>query len=331
MLIPVSSELETLFETYAPDMIFSTMVLDRDIDIPLIRCAKRRGVRTGGMVRSWDNLTTYGFLRQIPEFFFAQNIFLRDRAVDMHDVPPKTISVVGVPHYDAHTHSEHILSRDVFCQKLGLDPDKKIFLYGAVGDFLFPHEATLVPLFEKVLSDGTIHPASQLIFRPHPAHASVAEKYTNLTSVVIDRGVTYLTPQNYGSFEMSEAEYIHFLNVLYHADAVITASGTSILIDAATYDKPLISVAFDGDVAAPYWFSIKRFLDHATHSKALVATGGVTIVDSQEMLIEAMNSALKEDSQTLHEGRKKILAEFVAPFDGHSGERLARTIYEKSL
>lgn len=322
--LPVSPAVIRLFAAHRPSLVFSTMLLDRSIDMPLVRLAKRRGIKTVGMVRSWDNLTTYGFLRQIPERVLLQNVFLRDVAVEKHDVPANRISVIGIPHYDLHTHADVLIDREAFCLQAGLDSKKKILLYGALGDFLFPSEHTLVPLFERMLESGAL-PSSQLLFRPHPAHASKAETYRECRHVVLDKRVTYLKREDYGSWEMTREEYVYFVNLLHHSDAVITASGTSILVDAATFDKPLISIAFDGTDAVPYWFSVARFLDHATHSKALVACGGVAVCHSEAELLAAIVEALRNPGAGAS-GRANIVKKFVAPFDGMAGKRLANEL-----
>ena len=51
--------------------------------------------------------------------------------------------VVGIPHYDLYLDQSLRQSREEFCAKLGLDPQKKILVYGAVGEWAFPREGEM--------------------------------------------------------------------------------------------------------------------------------------------------------------------------------------------
>jgi CDP-glycerol glycerophosphotransferase (TagB/SpsB family) len=311
-----SADIVALFDQYKPALVLGTMILDGDINVPLLREARRRGVATAGMVRSWDNLTTYGFVRVLPDHFFAQNQFIKDMAQSRHDISAKRISVVGLPHYDAYTHHEGLPTRDEFAKGLELDPNKKIILYAAVGDFLFPSEATLAPILNDVAGARDM----QVIFRAHPAHDSAAKQYGDLPHMRFDRSVTYRS-ESYNDWDMNQSQELHLMASLYHCDVLVTASGTSMLVDAAVFNKPLISIKFDGSHTEPYWFSIARFFDHADHSKVLLATDGTEVVTTKEQLASALDMYESNPSYRA-EGRSKILGLLAAPLGG-ACERLA--------
>lgn len=313
---PSSHGVRAVFDEYHPSLVLSTMLLDTSIDVPVVREAKRRGVPVAGMVRSWDNLTTYGFLRILPDHFIAQNRFIRDMVVRRHDMPAKRTVVVGLPHYDAYITPSGIVSREEFCASLGLDPNKPIWLYAAVGDFLFPAEATLAPLLSELAESLD----AQVLFRAHPAHASGAASFDHLRHFTFDRTVAYLS-DGFNAWEMRAEHEAHFINTLHHSDILITASGTSMLVDGAVFDKPLVSIAFDGEKTMPYWFSIQRFFDHADHSKALLDQGGTSIVSTKDELREAL-AAYTHDPQLLTDGRRRIVELLAAPL-GRASERLA--------
>src|SRR3989344_714217 len=54
------------FARYRPDMLFATDMFHND-DTHFLAEAKKRGVRTIGMIRSWDNITTKGLFRIKPD------------------------------------------------------------------------------------------------------------------------------------------------------------------------------------------------------------------------------------------------------------------------
>lgn len=313
----------TLFDTSRPTLVLSTMLLDANIDVRVMREATRRGILTAGMVRSWDNLTTYGFLRILPNRFIAQNNFIRDMASHRHDMPLKRITVVGLPHYDAYVTPSVVKTRKQFCEELELDPLQPIWLYGGVGDFLFPAEASLASILDDIAGQQD----AQVLFRAHPAHASEAVFFDNLKHMRFDRTADYLS-DGFNEWEMRAEHEAHFINTLYHSDILITASGTSMLVDGAVFNKPLVSVAFDGTKEMPYWFSIQRFFDYADHSKVLLTQGGTRVVYSQEELAKALLEYAK-NPMLLDDGRRRIVKLLASPLGGAS-TRLADVLMSMS-
>ncbi len=323
-----ATDCERVFDTYNPSVVLSTMLLDRSIDLPLLREAKRRGIKTIGMVRSWDNLSTYGFLRFLPDLFIAQNEYIRTTAIARHDVCETTIKVTGLPHYDAHISREMIVSREVFCKTLGIDPQKKIIMYAAVGDSLFHDEGALMPIFENFAQSNVLGTPVNFIFRAHPAHHN-APPGTLMKHVYFDSGAPPLHSGDNG-IRMDARHTAHLINSLFHSDVVVSASGTSMLIDAATFEKPLVAIAFESAKPRSGWLSVARFSDHADHSLSLLECGGIAVVNSKKELVAALFEYLKHN--TLHQdGRRKMIERFASPLDGKSSERLAALVAAQAL
>jgi hypothetical protein len=68
------------FKKYSPDLVFSTDVFEPD-DVALMREAKFRNIPTVGMVRSWDNITTHGLNRIIPDKLIVNTPNIKSEAV----------------------------------------------------------------------------------------------------------------------------------------------------------------------------------------------------------------------------------------------------------
>jgi len=160
--------IRSLFKQYQPDLVFTTILRGTAMDIDVAREARRRNIFLVGMVRSWDNLTSYGYLRIIPDLFVAQNEFLKEVAITRHFINPARVVVTGLPHYDRYVENAPLETRDVFCAKLGLDPKKNFILYGAIGDYLFPDEGTLAPIFERLIDTGVIALPAQVVLHRLP-------------------------------------------------------------------------------------------------------------------------------------------------------------------
>lgn len=314
-----AADVRQLFEKYQPTLVFCTIINNSDIDLPVLREAKRRAVPTAGMVRSWDNLTGFGFLRALPDRFFAQNEYIKEIAAKLHFLPETTTTVVGLPHYDHYLDSSLHVSRSAFLGQYGIDPSSRIILYAAAGDFLFRREAEMADVLEGIIGDGSVKHAA-VIYRTHPSFPMSVEKMRSFLHVVPDDAS--MKTKGYDSLA-------HLINLLAHANVVVTA-GSTMMIDAAAFDKPVVTVAFDGVSGEKNpWFSVARFYDYFTHIKLLLTrTGGAALVYSKEELTRAINEYLQNPHKD-NAGRREIVKQFIAPYDGKAGERLARELFQE--
>lgn len=324
-LLPPAPQIASLLDTYAPDLVVALVLLDPTMDIPLIREAKRRGIMTVGMVRSWDNLTSYGFLRQLPNTFLAQNNFLKEVVHGRHLMPLGAISVVGLTHYDWMMDRTMLKSRADFYEELGLDPHKKTVLYAAVGDFLLPSEPHFMDFFEKLCEEYAELQDVQFVFRGHPVLPNELEKKKVYKHIVFD------APKRYGHHDVMVKEEIrrdfgHLENLLSHSDVVLTPS-SSMIIDGPAYNKPTIGIAFDGIPNEKYWFSGARYYDQFDHIKEVIKTGRHPVAYTKEELVQMIIGAL-HDPQSVTVHFEAVRKRFLDPLDCTSAQRLAEKVAE---
>ena len=101
---------EPLLRKYHPNLIFSTDVQNEN-DVALMQDARRFGVRTVGMVRSWDNLTLR-ILRIFPDTLLVGSETLRQELDRFHRYPRSRAVITGNPHYDGYQSSSIRQSRE---------------------------------------------------------------------------------------------------------------------------------------------------------------------------------------------------------------------------
>lgn len=312
-----------IFRKYKPDIVISTLCMNTKIDIPILREAKKNNIKSIGMVRSWDNLTSYGFLRVVPDYFLAQNRFLKNKAITKHSVPSENIDIFGLPHYDYYKKNRATKSKEEFFKEMGLDLKKHLILYMAVGDFLFPKEGEIADLFEEIIENGNLDFDAQVIFRAHPAFSSPLDKIREMKHVTPDRPAKYQS-NNLSTWEMDKSDEEHFVNSVKHSDILVTAGGTA-MIDGTVFNKPVITIAFESKSKVDYWFSIARLHDHMVHIVSLIKTGGVRVANNKEELVNYLNMYQKNPLLDTN-GRHEIMGKYVEPFDGRAGLRLSDLI-----
>jgi hypothetical protein len=328
-LIP-GREMEEVLRTASPALLVTGTPGTEHLDALLLRAARRLGIPTLCVVLSWDNLTSKGHMAVRPDRLVVWNERMREEAVELHDYQPEAIDVAGVAHFDIYARPEQQMTRLAVCRRLGLDPGRKILVFGTVSPYLFRYNLEVAELLARALTDGRISSAAQLVVRLHPQSISgiyaddlegyrrLQQRYAGLMTLdlpqVINSGLQWALPDD---------EMVWLASLLRWADVSLTV-GSTLAIDAALCDTPVVGVAFDGWQRLPYSRSIRRAYDY-THYRPLVETGGLRLAESEEQMIELVNRYL-EDPELDSEGRARIAQEQGWRVDGRSGERVAQLI-----
>ena len=85
--------LDYYFDKYRPQAIFTTDIFS-DTDFLFIQAARARNILSIGMVRSWDNASTKGLLRTVPDKIISNNEIIADEIVKLHFVNKNNIFIV---------------------------------------------------------------------------------------------------------------------------------------------------------------------------------------------------------------------------------------------
>lgn len=301
------------FDKYNPNLVFTTSILAK-VEIPMLKEAKRRGIKTVSIPKSWDTFDKRLF-RIKPDRLIVQNKDLKDLAIKGQDVKEERITVVGFPQFDVYSDKSILKPREEFLKSLGLDPAKKVVFFGSGGLFgpSFLDEEYADILCEFTNSPECVMPCS-LIIRLHFAetNSSRFEKYKKYPNVYIDN--THQRNKIFGELgDPSVHDMIWLANLLYHSDVTINP-GSTLSLDASCYDKPSICTAFGCRI-------MENCLKIAYFKRAL-DTGGIKFVTSPDELKQSTNQYLLYPD-TDKNGRDRLRKNICAQPDGQVGKRIA--------
>lgn len=304
-----------LFAQHRPRIVFSTDTFNEN-DVALMMEARRGGVSTVGMVRSWDNPSKYT-LRIFPDRIVVGTETLKEELREFHHYPEARIFVSGYPHYDRYDKGPTI-SREEFFKSFGLDPAKKLIFFSPVGDDLIYKND-----FDQYVMDILGEIKEQVLVRYPPASAVyTAPGWPRPKNLAFDiPGVTF-NKDIFTDREITDQEDERLLNILYYSDVVITGP-TSIPLDASYFDKPVI-VADLYPTSRPRFDSIYEY-EYFHFKKLLRLAGGVTHVRTKAELLSAIRRYLT-DSKLDSDGRRRIRKLWFSVNDGRAGERLGKFI-----
>jgi len=306
-----------IFETYKPDVIFSTDIY-LSSDRELIKEAHASGIIVVGMVRSWDNVTTKGVLLEVPNHIIVHSNLLKEELTHYNHVDKDNISVTGIPHYDLVV-KEQSISREGFFDSMNLDRKKKTILFSPAGKILYKDDGLFLSFLKHTNNNSLFNESIQFLVRFPPSDTADISSISSDPNFIVDIPGQNITGRRKDS-ELEPDAASHLNNSLVYSDIVMTYASTMI-IDAAVFDKPTIVIAFNLPGAKD---NVEKFATYS-HLHRLFETGLCTIVRSKEELLGAVNTYLLHSDKD-HEKRKQIAEKYSYKLDGKSGERAARVV-----
>ena len=236
--LPLDRWIRDIVASQNPDVVLITPLVDLGSDqVDYVKAARALGIRSGLCVHSWDNLTNKGLIRVLPDRVFVWNEAQKREAVAMHRVKPEDVGVTGAPVYDQWFERRPSTSRQEFCNKIGLSPDKPFFLYLCSSQFIAPDEAEFVAEWIRAVRsapDPRVREAGILI-RPHPENLQPWQRFD------FDEfpGVS-LWPRG-GANPIDASSKNDYFDSLYHSVAAIGVN-TSAQIEAGVVGRPVFSI-----------------------------------------------------------------------------------------
>lgn len=317
-----SDAFSDIFRQYRPDLVYSASLLPGDAC--LLKEAKKRGIRTAGMILSWDNLYSKTFLRVHPDTLLAHTRRVADQALMYGDYPADRITVIGIPQYDRYMRKSDVVPRKEFIRWLGGDPNKKLIVYAVSGKAGLHIDLEIVEAIHDAIEKKEITYPVQVLFRPYPRYDATEEQIKRLENrygMLVKPAMAHVG-RGKDSWEFDEQSLWLLSNTLAHADAVIVMYST-FFIEAAIFDKPLIAAAFDKEPRS-YWHSARRFFEW-DHLRELGELGGIWYAHSREELVNAINTYF-ENPALLQAERRRMVEAQCQYLDGKSAERLAKEL-----
>lgn len=315
------SDFGDLLDRERPSCVLYTCVIPFKAEC--LKEAKRRRIPLILAFSFWDQATSKGPLAVEPEYVLSWSDEMSREISEHHFISERKIRTCGVLYFDPYFQAEGRLARESFCHSLGVDPKKKIILYG-MGDSrtLKCNLPFLETLGQMVANDELGFPAHLLV------RVSPKDDYSLYYHLSGDEHLTIAYPK--GTHEAllnrwlpDPDEDIDRVNQILHSAVVVCVSSTLIL-DSLCLHKPIVNLGYDAGGERPYHDSVRRFFDY-THAKPVLEEGGTWIVRDRTELRDALRGYL-QCPETHSEERQKLLQRIVKYTDGRSFLRWSDTI-----
>jgi hypothetical protein len=314
-IIPTSPSIDSFIHHQAPDLVLVTPLVELGSQqVDYVKSARRLGVRSALSVASWDNLTSKGLVRVLPDHLIVWNEAQRREADALHGVPPDRVFATGAQLFDGWFTTQPSRSSEEFCREVGLDPGQPFVLYVGSSSFIAPEE---VPFVERWLSRLRRAPSAALrtigvVVRPHPANSRQWRAFEPSAF-----GQVSLWPP-VGADPNGPQGRRDYADSLWHCAAVVGIN-TSAQIEAAIVGRPVFTIR---DAA------FAHAQDGTLHFRHLAGPGGpVTVAESLDAHLMQLGQYLEQGSG-LPGHVQEFVREFIRP---HGLERRASPIYAETV
>jgi CDP-glycerol glycerophosphotransferase (TagB/SpsB family) len=292
----------------------------------IVNFLKARQVPSMAMIISWDNLTSKGIINADHDFVLVWNQFMAEeyqRFYAIFKAKKCKISITGIPRFDIYFRDESDSAARDFRLQFNIPTTNKLILFATSAFKHFPDQTMIIyDLIEYTYCRANV----TVIVRCHPADQ--VERYRPFIS---EKSVIIWKPENLPNVPselfskwMPSTDFLETLSsTMKNCDVCIQVAST-IRLDAAACNKPVISIAYDGPILLPYSKSVKRFYDYS-HQLPLNRVKMDQMVYNKQQLFASLDKTLNVRSDADY---KSLIKPFIHHLEPKSADSVMQNVRE---
>lgn len=309
-------QVDAVFSTnYVEPWEWAVSLAARDFDLPVVTA-----------ITSWDNPTTKKFPICDYTGYLVWSEQMKRELVDYVGIEDDSrIHITGAPQFDFYHDPRYHQSRDEFCRAYGLDPRRKIVVYSTVTPGLMPDNPEVIRQVHDLWSKQ-LPGAPQLLVRLHPKDR--LERYDSLRHDPLRQDIVWTlagSPRIAAKDQWcpEHDDMVRAVNTVRHGDVNIHAGYSTMMLDFAALDKPVVIVGYDsqGDTAKSRQWESYEHLRPVVESDAVQVA--YTPAESERYLRRAL-----ETPEFGRAARRQLIEFELGRIDGQAGLRAAQAVHQ---
>lgn len=246
------------------DLVILTNPIDFQESIYVV-AAQMHNIPTVSFVKSFDNLTTKGFMPFLSEYIFVWNYKMFLEAISIFNFSPSRVTVVGAPHFN-------------FSESPKIDARKQKninILYASVAEALNPSDPEIVTQLRRNLT-----PNNKITVRLHQNDRM--PRWGSLQNV---ENVEIFNPSHSenSQIRVSADNTLLSLHKQILNSSIVVNTASTMTLEALSFKKPVINVAFSFDPRV----DVSRYYE-LDHYKYLERSKNVYFCYSLQEVLEAI-------------------------------------------
>ncbi|HXI30351.1 MAG TPA: CDP-glycerol glycerophosphotransferase family protein, partial [Vicinamibacterales bacterium] len=250
------------------------------------------------------------------------NDLMKQQAIEYHGYQADGIRVAGTPQWDLYFGAPITQPRDVFFRQIGADPARRLVTLTTTPRELYPHHDHVLRVLAEAARSGAWRHDAQILVRLHPRDDRAAyAAFERMPQVIIEKPFRSTVRAGDGlAIDVTAENQRHLANTLRHSDVVVNVAST-IAIEAAIFDTPVVNISFDGETPSPWARSARRYY-RFTHYVNITRHGAVRVAETPSQLVDYVGRYL-DDASLDRDGRRRVVEEQCQFTDGRASCRVA--------
>ena len=318
---------EDLFDRYQPSMLVVSnpgLILS---EVPMLRVAAKRRIRSVAVDPSWDNFTNKLIPVRRVNRLIVWNDLMKAQAVALHGYQPDEIRLAGTPQWDLYFRPGVLMAREAFLQQVGADPAKRLVTLTTSPFELYPHCDHVIHTLMAAQAANRWQQPTQILVRVHPRDDRARyAAFDNVPGVIIEKPFRQTVRAGDGmAVDVTVESQRHLANTMAHSDVIAQVAST-IAIEASIFDTPVVNISFDGETPSPFLRSARRYTEF-THFVNILKCGAVRDARTPDAMVAHIGDYLDNPSLD-REGRRQVVLDQCQFLDGRAAERVANFVSE---
>ena len=318
---------EALFDRYRPSMVVVSnpgLILS---EVPMLRVAAKRRIRSVAVDPSWDNFTNKLIPVRRVNRLIVWNELMKEQAVALHGYQADEIRLAGTPQWDLYFQPGVLVPRETFMQQVGADPAKKLITLTTSPFELYPHCDHVINTLMAAQASNRWQQPTQILVRVHPRDDRARyAAFDRVPGVIVEKPFRQTVRAGDGmAVDVTAESQRHLANTMAHSDVVVQVAST-IAIEAAIFDTPVVNISFDGATPEPFVRSARRYTEF-THFVNILKRGAVRDARTPDAMVTHVGEYLDNPSLD-REGRRQVVLDQCQFLDGRAAERVATFVSE---
>jgi hypothetical protein len=296
--------------------------------IPPVLAARSLGIPTATFIFSWDNLTSKGRIAAPFDHYLVWSQHMREELLRYYpDVSPSNTHVVGTPQFDPYADETLLWPRAEFFSRIGADPSRLLICYSGGDAGTCPEDPEHVKVLMNLIRAGRIRGNPRVLLRPMPVddgarYERVRREFPEL--IYAQPEWLHTEPGNWSKVIPTSEDIQFLVNLTYYADLNVNLASTMTL-DFALHNKPVVNIAFDVADPPPFGMPIWQYYYQFEHYRPVVELGAARFARSPEELATHINTYLSNPDLDADNRRRLVELEVKLPL-GQSSQRIVEAL-----
>src|SRR5262249_23504947 len=272
----LGNQYREVFRMERPDLVVTPTTGLYFSEGPLLARAVREQVAAVAVDLSWDHFTTKTAPLRPVSGLAVWNQAMRQQAVQFHGYRAEQVCVSGVPQFDIYHDRSRLDTRQEFFKRVGAEPKRKLITLTTIPPVLYRYHDRVIEELVGSIASGSLATQAQLLVRVHPRdELSTYQRFERTQGVIVEKPFRSGRLAEGSAVDPTSDDRRHLANTLVHSDVVVNVAST-IAIEAAMCDTPVVNIGFDGAEQRPFLDSAARYYRY-THYRPLVDAQAVRV------------------------------------------------------